>query len=165
MAAEQSEPLAVLREPGTALLLRHALAPGVGDPPGFELDDCSTQRNLSDAGRAQARALGERLRALGVSSARVYSSRWCRCLETARLLDLGPVQALPALDSFFQQRSIAPSRTRAAREFLHALPPGPPVILVTHQVNISALTGRFTDSGAGVLVRPSAAGEVEVLEE
>lgn len=165
VAAEEPDPLAALPEPGTALLLRHALAPGIGDPPGFDLQDCSTQRNLSDAGRAQARALGERLRALGVSSARVYSSRWCRCLETARLLDLGPVRPLPALDSFFQQRSAAQPRTRAAREFLRALPPGPPAILVTHQVNISALTGRFTDSGTGVLVRSSAAGEVEVLEE
>lgn len=165
VAAQGQGPMAALLEPGTALLLRHALAPGIGDPPGFELDDCSTQRNLSAAGREQARALGERLRALGIPSARVYSSRWCRCLETARLLDLGPVQPLPALDSFFRTRNAGPSRTRAAREFLAALPPGPPVILVTHQVNISALSGRFAASGEGVVVRMSSQGEVEVPGE
>ncbi len=163
--AQDPDPMAALLEPGAVLLLRHALAPGVGDPPGFQLEDCSTQRNLSAAGREQARALGERLRGLGIAPARVYSSRWCRCLETARLLDLGPVQPLPALDSFFRQRDAERSRSRAAREFLAALPPGPPVILVTHQVNISALTGRFTAAGEGVVVGVSPRGELEVRGE
>jgi 8-oxo-(d)GTP phosphatase len=105
------------------LLLRHALAPGTGDPSGFQLEDCATQRNLSDAGREQARALGDRLRAAGVAEARVYSSRWCRCLETARLLELGPVEPEPALDSFFQRRSEGPARTTSALERLRTLPP------------------------------------------
>jgi hypothetical protein len=105
LAAGDAEILARLSEPGTVLLLRHVLAPGTGDPPGFVLGDCSTQRNLSDVGREQGRALGERLRQAGIVQARIYSSRWCRCLETAELLDLGPVQPLPALDSFFQDRS------------------------------------------------------------
>lgn len=155
--------LARLQEPGTVLLLRHALAPGTGDPPGFQLDDCSTQRNLSEAGREQARALGERLRTAGIREARVYSSRWCRCLETAELLALGPVQPEPALDSFFQRRAEGPDRTAAARERLRGLPPGPPVVMVTHQVNISALTGEFTPSGAGVIIRIAPDGEQEML--
>ena len=155
--------LARLLEPGTVLLLRHALAPGTGDPPGFQLDDCSTQRNLSEAGREQARALGERLRTAGIREARVYSSRWCRCLETAELLALGPVQPEPALDSFFQHRAEGPDRTAAARERLRGLPPGPPVVMVTHQVNISALTGEFTPSGAGVIIRIAPDGEQEIL--
>jgi 8-oxo-(d)GTP phosphatase len=159
LAAGAVEMLADLSEPGTLLLLRHALAPGTGDPPGFVLGDCSTQRNLSDAGREQARALGERLRQAGIVQARIYSSRWCRCMETAELLDLGPVQPLPALDSFFQDRSQGAARTQAARNFLDELPAGPPVILVTHQVNITGLTGQFTASGSGVLARVPAPGD------
>jgi 8-oxo-(d)GTP phosphatase len=155
--------LARLQEPGTVLLLRHALAPGTGDPPGFLVDDCSTQRNLSEAGREQTRALGERLRAAGIREARVYSSRWCRCLETASLLGLGPVQPEPVLDSFFQRQAEGPGRTAAARERLRELPLGPPVVMVTHQVNISALTGEFTPSGAGVVIRIAPDGEQEIL--
>jgi len=152
-----------LHEPGTVLLLRHALAPGTGDPPGFQLDDCSTQRNLSEAGREQARQLGERLRASGITDARVYSSRWCRCLETAELLRVGPVQPEPALDSFFQRRAEGPGRTAAARQRIRELPLGPPVVMVTHQVNISALTGQFTPSGAGVIIRIVPDGDAEIL--
>ena len=158
-AAGSEEILADLSQAGTVLLLRHALAPGTGDPPGFVLGDCSTQRNLSDAGREQARALGERLRQAGIDQARVYSSRWCRCVETAELLDLGPVQPLPALDSFFQDRSQGAAHTQAARDFLEQLPAGPPVILVTHQVNITRLTGQFTASGNGVLARVPTPGD------
>ena len=98
---------AALRDGGHVALIRHGLAPGTGDPPGFRVDDCRTQRNLSPAGRAQARAIGERFRANGIDTAAVFSSQWCRCLETARLLGLGEVQALPGLNSFFgrpQQR-------------------------------------------------------------
>ncbi len=152
----QERPVAagdILNRPGTALLLRHALAPGTGDPPGFRLGDCATQRNLSEEGRRQARELGRRLRAEGVTGARVYSSRWCRSLETAELLGLGPVVPLPALDSFFSLAQSGPKQTDDLREFLRSLPPGPPVILVTHQVNITALTGIVPTSGGGVLVR------------
>ena len=94
--------LTELAKPGRVLMLRHANAPGIGDPPNFKLEDCSTQRNLDAAGRAQAQALGRRLAQAGVREARVYSSQWCRCLETARLLNLGPVTPQPALNSFFR---------------------------------------------------------------
>jgi len=149
-----------LDQPGTVVALRHALAPGVGDPPGFLLGDCATQRNLDGRGRDQARAIGAQLRAAGLEGAAVYSSRWCRCLETAELLALGPVTPLPALDSFFRDRSNRASRTEAIRTFLaEAGANGPPLILVTHQVNISALVGRGTRSGEGVVLdrRPNGA--------
>lgn len=155
--------LARLHEPGTVLLLRHALAPGTGDPPVFELDDCSTQRNLSLTGREQAIALGDRLHASGIAEARVFSSRWCRCLETAALLSVGEVQPNPALDSFFKRRAEGPERTAAARDLIRGLEPGLPVVMVTHQVNITALTGQFTSSGAGVVIRMMPEGEAEVL--
>lgn len=91
-------PLAEVTKLGRMLLLRHAHAPGFGDPTQFALGDCATQRNLDAAGRDQARHLGQSLRAAGVTGARTYSSQWCRALETARLLDLGPVEPLPALN-------------------------------------------------------------------
>ena len=93
------------RASGRGRLRGHAAArapPGVGDPANFRLGDCATQRNLSEEGRAQAGHLGERLRAHGIQQAEVYSSQWCRCLETAGLLELGPVAELllPSTPSF-----------------------------------------------------------------
>jgi broad specificity phosphatase PhoE len=151
-AADQAALFDALREGRAAALVRHALAPGVGDPAEFRIDDCATQRNLSDEGREQARATGERLRAAGITVARVYSSQWCRCLETARLLDLGEVQELPALNSFFNDRSRAEQQSDELKSFLRAAPPSDPLVLVTHQINIRALTGQATRSGEIVVV-------------
>lgn len=85
---------------GYVVMMRHALAPGTGDPPNFRLEDCSTQRNLSAQGRAQARRIGEAFRRRGIKVARVLSSQWCRCLETARLMNLGAVEPFAPLNSF-----------------------------------------------------------------
>ena len=151
-----------LGEPGAVLLIRHALAPGIGDPDGFRLDDCATQRNLNDEGRRQAQAIGDWLRSRGVAGARVYSSQWCRCLETARLLDLGPVTALPALNSFFERPGERERRIAALREFLAAQPrDGNLLVLVTHQVTISALSDTFADSGTGVLMALGEGGRLQ----
>ncbi len=153
-----------LDRPGLVVAIRHALAPGVGDPPGFVLGDCTTQRNLDARGRAQARAIGDGLRAAGLGAAVVHSSRWCRCLGTARLLRLGPVEPLPALDSFFAEPALREARTRELRAFLaEAGPAGPPLVLVTHQVNISALAGRGTRSGEGVVLRRLPDGGLEEI--
>ena len=162
-AADEAELFEAVRTGRAALLLRHALAPGTGDPAEFRLDDCATQRNLSAAGREQARAIGERLRAQGIAQAEVYSSQWCRCLETARLLDLGPVTPLPALNSFFGDRASAAAQTAALRDFLSAGPRAAPVVLVTHQVNIAALTGQGAGSGEIVVVALPFEGERSVL--
>ncbi|TVQ98661.1 MAG: fructose-2,6-bisphosphatase [Desulfovibrionales bacterium] len=143
----------ILEQSGHVLLVRHALAPGTGDPVGFQIDECATQRNLSAQGREQARNLGNQLRAEGVTTARVFSSQWCRCMETAELLGVGQVDLLPALNSFFQEMRLREERTKELLAFLRNLPDGPPVVMVTHQVNISALTGRFTSSGSGVVAR------------
>jgi phosphohistidine phosphatase SixA len=152
-----------LREGRAVALIRHALAPGTGDPAGFRLDDCTTQRNLSDEGRAQARALGARFRANGITSAEVHSSQWCRSLETARLLALGPVQEFPALNSFFADRSSGSAQSAAIERFLEQGPAGVPRVLVTHQVNITALTGVFPSSGEIVVVAPDAEDGLAVL--
>ena len=152
--ADDATTLATLAKPGHVLFLRHANAPGFGDPPGFRIGDCATQRNLDAAGRAQARALGERLRKAGITKARVLSSEWCRCRETAELLGLGPVEAAPALNSFFGKYEEREARLKAVRALLAKLPrDAPPVVLVTHQVVITGLTGEGIGSGGGVVFR------------
>jgi broad specificity phosphatase PhoE len=141
-----------LREGRAVALLRHAEAPGTGDPAGFRLEDCATQRNLSPAGRAQAARLGERLLANGISRAEIRSSQWCRCRDTAAALGLGPVLDAPVLNSFFDSPQAAAAQTAALRRLIDDLPDSRPAILVTHQVNITALTGIYPRSGEVVVV-------------
>ena len=149
-----------LRSGEYVALLRHALAPGTGDPPHFALGDCSTQRNLSDEGRAQARRIGARFRENGIDRARVFSSQWCRCLETAELLGLGPVEDLPMLNSFYQRSERQDQQTRALKAWLERQELEGPLVLVTHQVNMTALTGVFPSSGELVIFRLSDSGQV-----
>lgn len=162
-AAEDSPMWNALRTPGHVALLRHAIAPGTGDPPAFALDDCATQRNLSAEGRAQAVRIGERFRAHGMDSAQVLSSQWCRCLETGELLRLGPVEALPFLNSFFRHTERRNRQTQALRDWLAAQDLHEPLVLVTHQVNITALTGVYPASGEVVVLRRAQTGEISVL--
>ena len=139
--------------PGRVLIVRHALAPGTGDPDNFRIDDCSTQRNLDARGRKQALAMGEWLRSQGVERALVFSSQWCRCKDTAELLKLGPVTELPALNSFYQRWEEQESKMRDLRRFLSEQPVGETlIVLVTHQVTITALTGVYPPSGTGVVL-------------
>ncbi|MDI5891058.1 histidine phosphatase family protein [Halomonas rhizosphaerae] len=147
-----------LAQGGHVALMRHALAPGIGDPGGFALDDCTTQRNLSGEGREQARQIGERFREQGIEVAAVHASRWCRALETAELLGLGEVFPTPALDSFFRDRGEADDRTRAARALIRDWDGEGTLVLVTHQVNITALVGGGVGSGEIVVVRPRREG-------
>lgn len=145
---------AALRDGGHVALMRHAIAPGVGDPAGFRLDDCTTQRKLSAQGRAQARAIGERFRANGIGTAAVFSSQWCRCLDTARALALGEVTPFAGLNSFFAGRGDEARHTRAARALIAGQASGPPPrVLVTHQVNITALAGVFPAAGEIIVMR------------
>jgi phosphohistidine phosphatase SixA len=140
-----------LDEPGAIAIMRHALAPGTSDPSNFRLGDCATQRNLDDRGREQARRIGAAFRERGYSFDAVYTSQWCRCRETAQLLDLGPVEDAPELNSFFQDFSKRESRTAEARAMIAAT--SGTRMLVSHQVNISALTGRTTRSGEVLIIR------------
>lgn len=157
-AVADGDPWRALAGPGTALLLRHAQTdPGIGDPPGFRLDDCSTQRNLSAAGRAQANRIGDALRARGLRFDDVLSSRWCRCLDTARLIGerLDPpaiaVQPFDPINSFFEDRRTEPQQTAALRAHLAQLGRRR-VLMVTHMVNIAALAGTSVAMGEGVVV-------------
>jgi phosphohistidine phosphatase SixA len=154
---------AALQRPGALALMRHAIAPGMSDPAGFRLDDCSTQRNLDARGRDQARETGARMRMRGVLFDRVLTSQWCRCVETAELLDIGPVQTLPALNSFFENRSDGPVQTAETRRYIERLSADETAILVTHQVNITALTGRGVASGEVFVVERGGGARLDVI--
>jgi phosphohistidine phosphatase SixA len=145
---------ALLQSGGQVVVIRHAATePGVGDPPGFRLDDCRTQRNLSAAGREEARRIGVALQARGVPIGQVLSSRWCRCLETARLA-FGSVEPWQPLDSFFNDRSREAEQTPVVRQRAGERPTTGNLILVTHQVNIAALTGISPAAGEMVILTP-----------
>lgn len=150
---------------GYVLLLRHAIAPGGGDPENFRLGDCTTQRNLSDDGRAQARKIGAWLSAQNVKIAGVESSRWCRATETAELLNLGKPRANPSLDSLFLvPNADTHPKTHQARKQIanHRNRPGV-LVLVGHQANIIALTGVAPASGEGILVKARPNGKLQVI--
>jgi phosphohistidine phosphatase SixA len=140
---------------GTVALLRHARAPGVGDPDGFRLGDCATQRNLSAEGRDQSRRIGSAFRERGIAVGRILSSRWCRARDTARLAFGDGTEPFPPLDSFFADREQRDRQTRAVRETVQDWSGENGVlVLVTHQVNITALTGVFPAEGEIVVLRP-----------
>jgi phosphohistidine phosphatase SixA len=165
-AAEDATPeesWETLRRGGNVVLMRHAVAPGGGDPPGFRLDDCATQRNLSDEGRDQARSIGEAFRVQRVAVDRVLTSQWCRCRETAELLALAPVEEYPVLNSFYSDRSTAEAQIEALRRFVAEADFRNNIVLVTHQVNITGLTGVFPASGEMVIVRPDGQEGFELI--
>lgn len=159
-----------------AILVRHALAPGTSDPASFQLDDCSTQRNLDDTGREQANRIGKLLRQAGLDNIEIFTSQWCRCRDTAQLMAEGwhakntnhsnrpnsaSVIDLPALNSFFQARHRSEQQTTQLRTWLQRRQANNKgkttklAILVTHQVNITALTQVYPSSGELVIVRVS----------
>ncbi len=143
-------------------IMRHALAPGVGDPPAFDLSRCDTQRTLNDVGRAQARAVGDWLREQGIAQALVWASPWCRTRETAELLGLGAVRSHSALASFFQQGD-AQATTAELRQALRdwrLSQAKPALVMVTHQVNISALLGRGAAPAEVLRLRLDGRGEL-----
>jgi phosphohistidine phosphatase SixA len=155
---------AALAGGGHVALMRHATAPGVGDPEDFRIGDCGTQRNLSAGGRAQAKAIGDAFRARTIREAPIFASGWCRCEETARLLGLGPVEIWPELNSFFRQgRSQEEAQTEQLRARIAALDTQGAAVLVTHQVNITALTGVFPASGETVVLRRDLDGALTVV--
>jgi len=150
---------------GYVLLIRHGLAPGVGDPENFSLKDCSTQRNLSNQGRQDMAEIGQWIKRQEVRIYRVESSRWCRARQSAELLDLGRVKLNKNLDSLFQvaDPSSSPATANIRKRIIsHRNTPGL-LIFVGHFVNFSTLTGVALDSGEGVLVRANSKGELKVM--
>ena len=146
---------ALWHEGKAILMMRHTLAPGTGDPAGFVLEDCSTQRNFSNEGKQQAKRWGQLLRDKYSADITVYSSQWCRCLDTARLMDLTTPTPLSVLNSFFAGRGDGNKQTQALLQQFAIPQTAQPTVLVTNQVNFTALTGIFPRSGeAAILALP-----------
>ena len=150
--ADPQEAWAALVKGGHVALIRHGNAPPGygGDPPGFKIDDCATQRNLDDKGRAQGRTLGEAFRRHGVRADKILSSPWCRCLETARLMALGPVDSTLAVAA--SDRS--PERLAAMRQILADWRGPGTLVVVTHALTVQALVGIMPGQAETVVVRP-----------
>lgn len=162
-AAESAGLWRALASGGHVAMIRHAYAPGTGDPANFRIGDCGTQRNLDDTGRAQARRAGAAFRDNNVTVARVLSSEWCRCQETARLLDIGAVETFPALNSLHGRPENEEAQVRALRAFFRDLAPdGPSVVMVSHHATIGAFAGAYPQSGAIVVLKLTGGGSFEV---
>jgi broad specificity phosphatase PhoE len=168
-AARAEEPAAWerLRKGGLVILMRHATTePGLGDPPGLRLGDCATQRNLSEAGREEARRAGERFRVERVPIARVYSSPWCRCRETA-MLAFGRAEDWEPLSSFFDFPHREAEFTERVKKRIGQYgrkSPGGNVVMVTHNVNIAALSRHSVAPGEMVLMRPDGCCNARPME-
>lgn len=152
--AEEARAWAALRAGAHVALMRHADAPGgAGDPPGFRLEDCATQRNLSDKGRTDAAKIGARLKAEGIAIDKIVSSPWCRCMETAQLMKLGPVEAAPTFSNVVVLRDQRESLTKGGRAVVDSWSGSGILLVVTHGANIFALTGIQPSSGEIVVVK------------
>lgn len=138
---------AALAQPGHVVLVRHALAPGKDEPPGFDIDRCSTQRNLSDAGRDQARRTGVVFRAHGIDRAQLYASPFCRCVETGELMGLGRVREQRFLAYPYRPHDDRDRRARRAIRWIQRLPLDGPVVLISHRPNLFDLSGYSLESG------------------
>ena len=159
-ASELSE---LLKSSDHVLLMRHALAPGVGDPAGYKLQDCKSQRNLDAKGREQAQRAGQWLSAQGVGNALVFASAWCRCKETAEKLAFGMPVHEASLNSFFDDMRQGPQSNLDLQKFIGTqlkTKGDKALILVTHHVNIAAFTGENVGSGDMVLAKVNAAGKM-----
>lgn len=154
---------AQLRAGGLVVFIRHAETdPGVGDPPGFRLDDCKTQRNLSAAGRDQSRRLGEAFRRERVPVAQVLSSEWCRCRDTAALA-FERYAPWAALNNLFGRAQNEPAQKRAILERAGAHRGKGNLVLVTHGATIFPVAGVNPGTGALVVMKPAGAGQLEPL--
>ena len=144
------------------LFLRHALAPGFGDPANFDLKDCDTQRNLDAKGRSQAAKIGEELRLRNIKFTEILSSQWCRCKETANLLDLGEWKEFAGLNSFFQNYADKDETMALLNHKLKFLDTGL-TLMITHQVVIREVTGKVVSSG-GMAAFNSKTGQSVVFQ-
>ena len=149
-----------LRADGHVALIRHASAPGpAGDPADYKLDDCATQRNLSEQGRAEAHALGERFRAQRVKVGKIVSSQWCRCRQTADLMNIGPVEDAPTFNNAFVLNATRDELTAGARAMISTWRGTGTLVVVTHGQNILAMLGVSPREGEVIVVAPDPASE------
>jgi broad specificity phosphatase PhoE len=146
-----------LRTPGAVVVLRHSYAPGAFDPPDAKLDDCSTQRNLDENGRAQARRTGEAFRQRGIAVGAVLSSPRCRCLDTARLA-FGEAQSWEPLQGALNDAERRRRQAAEIKQRIAAHRSGPPLVLVTHGSVVTDLTGLSIRMGELVVLQRAVDG-------
>lgn len=159
-ADETARAWGALRGDGHVALIRHAAAPGaVGDPIGLRLDDCTTQRNLSDRGRADARALGERFRAERVKVGKVVSSQWCRCRQTGELMNIGLLEDAPEFNNAFVLSGQRDALTEGARATIGAWRGPGTLVVLTHGQNVLTLLGIHPREAEVVVVAPDPASD------
>ncbi|NOJ49376.1 histidine phosphatase family protein [Bradyrhizobium archetypum] len=152
--ADEASAWNALRTGGHVALMRHANAPGgTGDPPGFRVEDCATQRNLSVKGRADAEKIGARLKQEGVVFEKIVSSPWCRCVDTAKLLNLGTVETEATFGNVVVLRDQRETLTAGGRALIAKWTARGNLLVVTHGANIFALTGVSPASGEIVVVK------------
>ena len=133
------------------IFLRHALAPGNGDPSNFNVNDCSTQRNLDQVGIVQSRMLGNTLKKIGIKFSKIYSSFWCRCKDTTLNMNIGEFKTHEGLNSFYEKHADRKLTLIKLNNLVNSFDKsGGPYLLVTHYVNILAFTGLSTSSGGMV---------------
>jgi phosphohistidine phosphatase SixA len=160
---DDADLLARLQDGNHIGLMRHSTAPGSDDPPNFRIGDCSTQRNLSQGGRDQAVVIGQKLREAGIDDARVVSSQWCRCLDTANLLEIGEVEELPYLNSLVSYPGQGGQMTRDLAAWIAEVDLSRTTILVTHQINISSIVRSGAGEGDIVVVRRETDGGLSLV--
>jgi phosphohistidine phosphatase SixA len=162
--ADEVAAWAALRAGGNVALMRHTDAPGgTGDPPGFKLEDCATQRNLSAKGRSDAAEIGARLKAEGIAFEKILSSPWCRCMDTARLLDMGTVEPAPTFSNVVVLRDQTEALTQGAQAVIADWRGAGTLLVVTHGANIRALTGISPATGEIVVVDAAEDGSIETV--
>jgi phosphohistidine phosphatase SixA len=149
-----------LRGDGHVALIRHASAPGpAGDPADYKLDDCTTQRNLSEQGSAEARALGERFCLQRVNVGKIVSSQWCRCRQTAELMNIGPIEDAPTFNNAFILNTKRGELTAGARDMIGAWRGPGTLVVVTHGENIQLILGLRPREGEVIVVAPDLSSE------
>jgi broad specificity phosphatase PhoE len=157
-AAQGSEAVwDALRTPGAVVVFRHSYAPGTFDPPDARLEDCATQRNLDENGRAQAARVGEAFRKNAIAVGTILSSPRCRCLDTARLA-FGQVQSWAPLGGSLRDEGLRRRQVAEIQKMIAAHRSGPPLVLVTHGSVVTDLTGLSIRMGEFVVLRPGADG-------
>ena len=155
----KAERIGDLARPDALIIIEHAHAPGTSDPPGFSLDNCSTQRNLDEAGRKQAQALGDSWKDAGIFPTRIFTSAWCRCVDTALQLKMGPTAIMSELNAISDVPAERARRNASLKDFIHRLDPkGGPYIMVTHRANIEALTGQPVGEANGIVAQLTGTG-------
>ena len=141
-----------LKEGKKIVFIRHALAPGNGDPNNFDIKDCSTQRNLNDEGRAQSKRIRNFFEKNNIKIDRVLSSEWCRCKDTAKIA-FGKFETFSALNSFYETRfsKNKSKQMKDLREYISKWESDSNLIIVTHYVVILDILDRGTSSGEMII--------------